>query len=396
MGIAGRVRSWITWLETHWVVPAYAGGVLLGLTMAFFGAAVNTMSGWLYVISGVMIALLLVGSWSPPRGLRQIRLYRQPTPPISVGETLAMHLELHNHSNRPLGLLQIRDHSPPSLGASSTTAIAVIPAGKSKTWTYSCQPQRRGLYHWDTISLRTAAPLGLFWCRRLQPAPAQVTIYPQILPLRRCPLIDQLGLALGSQWQAARQPQMANEGLTRALRPYRWGDPTRLIHWRTSARYGELRVRELEQLTADNQVVIGLDTVSDRWSEATFESAVTAAASLYIYSLRRQLPTALWLPHSGTVHRKHAVLSALAAVMPESSPPVHRIPTQTMIWLSPTGTTPPPLAAGSVGLYWQEGQIESTSTGISERTPDGVQTSTWFIDVTASLIQQLQSNGPVG
>ena len=32
-------RLWqrlLTWLERHWVAPAYAGGVLLGLAIAFF------------------------------------------------------------------------------------------------------------------------------------------------------------------------------------------------------------------------------------------------------------------------------------------------------------------------------------------------------------------------
>jgi len=45
------------------------------------------------------------------------------------------------------------------------------------------------------------------------------------------------------------------EGLTRSLRPYRLGDPTRLIHWRTSARYGELRVRELEVMTGGKKLL---------------------------------------------------------------------------------------------------------------------------------------------
>jgi uncharacterized protein (DUF58 family) len=56
--------------------------------------------------------------------------------------------------------------------------------------------------------------------------------------------------------------KQATEGITRSLRPYRWGDPTRLIHWRTSARYGELRVRELEKVTTDQEVLIGLDTMA--------------------------------------------------------------------------------------------------------------------------------------
>jgi len=40
------------------------------------------------------------------------------------------------------------------------------------------------------------------------------------------------------------------------VRSYRSGDNPRLIHWRTSARRGELMVRELEDVPSDNLLVI--------------------------------------------------------------------------------------------------------------------------------------------
>lgn len=350
-----RRQSWTTWLETRWGVPAYAGGVLLGLTIAFFVAAVNTMSGWLYAISGVMLAILFVSIWSSPRNLKGVQIHRRPIRPISVGESLAVEVVLENVTARSRVLLQVRDDVPPQFGEVPETAIAALPAGKQHLWTYTCKPTHRGIYHWPTLSLRTAAPLGLFWCQRPQPAPTHATVYPEILPLKRCPLIDQLGFSTGLRWQTTQQAQNANEGLTRALRPYRWGDPTRLIHWRSSARYGELRVRELEQLTADNQVVIGLDT-RDRWSEAAFESAVVAAASLYIYSLQRQLSVALWLPHTGILQNKHTILSALAAVVPGGSGKRDRLPNQPLIWLGPAGSLPSTLPLGSQWVQWLDTQ----------------------------------------
>ncbi|MBE7381620.1 MAG: DUF58 domain-containing protein [Leptolyngbya sp. SIO1E4] len=380
-------KSWLTWLETHWVVPAYGGGVLLGLTIAFFGAAINTMSGWLYAISGVMSAILLINIWSPPRSLMGIQAHRNPMRPISVGEVLAVEIVLENLTSQPKVLLQARDNGPPQMGDAPETAIAVIPVGAQHTWRYTCRPTRRGIYHWETLSLRTAAPLGLFWCQRPKPAPAQATVYPKILPLTRCPLIDHLGMSTGLRWQTAQRAESANEGLTRALRPYRWGDPTRLIHWRTSARYGELRVRELEQLTADNQVLIGLDT-GDRWSEEAFEFAVTTAASLYIYSLRRQLSVALWLPHTGILQNKHTVLSALAAVMPGKLPPSSRFPAQPMIWLGSSGQAPPNLSPGSLWVQWLDTSLNQSASSLGRPTLS--------INLSQPLTEQLQSEIKVG
>ncbi|MBD1941203.1 DUF58 domain-containing protein, partial [Coleofasciculus sp. FACHB-712] len=55
MNIGNRIADW---LETRWVTPAYAGWILGIIAVCFFGAATNTMAGWLYVISGLSFALL--------------------------------------------------------------------------------------------------------------------------------------------------------------------------------------------------------------------------------------------------------------------------------------------------------------------------------------------------
>ncbi|MDH3754464.1 MAG: DUF58 domain-containing protein, partial [Acidimicrobiia bacterium] len=48
---------------------------------------------------------------------------------------------------------------------------------------------------------------------------------------------------------------------TRSLRPYRPGDPRRMVHWAATARHGELLVRELEGTTS-REVRIGLELIS--------------------------------------------------------------------------------------------------------------------------------------
>jgi uncharacterized protein (DUF58 family) len=56
----------------------------------------------------------------------------------------------------------------------------------------------------------------------------------------------------------------------RSLRPYRISAPTRVIHWRTSAPYGELRVPELEIITGGQEVITALDSAAN-WQEEQFE-----------------------------------------------------------------------------------------------------------------------------
>ena len=146
-------------------------------------------------------------------------------------------------------------------------------------------------------------------------------------------------------------------------------------------------MRELEQLTADNQVLIALDT-RDRWSEVAFESAVTTAASLYIYSLQRQLSVALWLPYTGILQNKHTVLSALAAVMPGQSAEGDRLPNQPLIWLGPAGYAPQNLPPGSSWIQW----LDTTSTSNLEAAIR----PTLSITLSQPLVEQLQAEIKVG
>ncbi len=66
------------WLETHWVNPAYIGWILGALALFFFMAATNTLSGWLYVMSGVIFALLAIASTLSTRNLKGIAVTRRP------------------------------------------------------------------------------------------------------------------------------------------------------------------------------------------------------------------------------------------------------------------------------------------------------------------------------
>lgn len=353
----------VYWLETHWIAPAYVGWVLLGLAIFFFAAATNTLAGWLYVMSGTLMALLAIAALLPPRNLSGLELRRRPLRPVSVGELLLVEVTTQNNSRRPKTLLQLQDNPPavfqeksPRLatvtGATKapTKAISLLEPGAVDRWQYELSAVKRGIYRWDTVDVRTAAPLGLFWCRRHHLAKATATIYPQILPLRSCPMLDALGQESNRFWHQELSPRPANEGITRALRPYRWGDSIRLIHWRSSARYGDLRVRELEQITTGHHVTIALNT-ADTWTEVAFEQAVVAAASLFMYAVQQAYSVALWTPSGGLQSEQLAVLSTLAAIQPGVEPQL-AVPAGPAIWLT-MGRIPETLPSGSHVIGWQ-------------------------------------------
>ncbi|MGB3136360.1 MAG: DUF58 domain-containing protein [Nodosilinea sp.] len=376
------------WLEHRWVNPAYVGWVLLGLALFFFSAATNTLAGWLYVISGVMLALLAVAALLPPRNLQGLVVTRSSIQPVTARVPLAIEVRVQNPQRQTKALFQIIDVLPAGLGAVQTAAVSTLPPGQTHTWRYQVPTQRRGIYRWPRIDLRTAAPLGLFWCRRSIEAPATAVVYPQVLPLKRCPLLDTVGPRDGQHWRYNPAAHADTQGVTRSLRPYRWGDPTRLIHWRTSARYGELRVRELETITASREVIIALNTAA-RWREDSFEQAVVAAASLYTYALQQGFTAALWLPQPEATGRdnllreSNRVMLTLAGVEPApTAQGAIAPPQQTTIWLTAGGAESIALPKGSRQVIWNSGSKASEPS------------STLRIDSSEPLEIALQAGSP--
>lgn len=354
--LLNRITSW---LETHWVNPAYSGWLMGGLALFFFGAATNTMAGWLYVISGVMLAVLVLASALPIRALRGIKLQRSPIAPVSVGESLMLEVWVENATKQPKTLIQLLDLLPAPL-PTIRTAVEQIPAQDAYCWQANLPTHQRGIYRWQTVQIRTAAPLGLFWRRQNHNLPAKVVVYPTVLQLAQCLLIDQIGRD-DQQINSSYQTKLALEGMTRTLRPYRWGDSTRMIHWRSSARYGELRIRELETNQGGQELVIGLDS-EIVWNDDCFEQAVVAAASLYFYGIQCQLQVSLWTAGTGLIKGEQAVLETLAAVQFQEHSQTER--PQALLWLTQTPERLADLSAGSRWLLWQHREFE-LPTGIS-------------------------------
>jgi uncharacterized protein (DUF58 family) len=338
-----------TWLQTRTVCPSYSGWVLIGFSVFFFIAATNTLTGWLYVMSGVVFALLTIAALLCARAFKGLEVSRRPIYPVSAGELLTVELLIRNTTKQRKVLVQVSDRLPAEIGAPVQHVIETISAKGTHYWVYQQATTRRGIYRWQRVELRSGAPLGLFWCQRSLPVNAIATVYPQVLTLDRCPLVDEVGQANSMQFSQEQRSRAANEGITRSLRIYRWGDPLRMIHWRSSARYGALRVRELEVFTSAQAVLICLDSAT-AWDGDAFEQAVSAAASLFFYAQRCGLRVHLWTAGSGLVQGKTEVLETLAAIQPQQVP--QRLPDLPLIWLTQNSASLNQLPAGSRWLLW--------------------------------------------
>jgi uncharacterized protein (DUF58 family) len=103
---------------------------------------------------------------------------------------------------------------------------------------------RRGEFWFVRVQLRTSAPLGVFSRSRIVRVelPAAICVGPR--PTREYPVLRPIPDDAPTRAEHIAVPGLGDS--VRAVRPYVPGDPARLVHWPTSARRGELVVRELE------------------------------------------------------------------------------------------------------------------------------------------------------
>ncbi len=366
------------WLESHWLVPSYGGGVLIAIALSFFAAALNTMAGWLYVISGTIFALLIIAGYFARRSLKKLEVKRSEISPVSAGDQLTIEIAIANPTPQPRTLLQAQDLLPFVLGKPEITGIEVIPPQGLHRWIYDYPTQKRGVYRWQEVQIRSGNPLGLFWCRRSWEVPTKAIVYPPVLPLTNCPIINSVGIEDDAEFERDQYQMAATEGVTKSLRPYRIGDPIRLVHWRSSAKLGEFQVRELEIFTGGQELIIALDS-GTIWKQEIFEQGVIAAASLYFYALKQKMNVKLWTARTGLIQGKKSVLEALAATDTEEDTLSKLKGNSPLIWLTANPQSLQELPIASRWLLFAE-----ANSGQKSPFP-GI-----FVDLEETLQSQLQ------
>jgi len=128
------------------------------------------------------------------------------------------------------------------------------------SWRRQVVLPRRGRYIWGALQARSGYPFGLVERRRPLTAEGTALVLPRLGWLHRGRFLRHLRyLSMQQRDDHFRQkprPHLAAQAEFHGVRSYRSSDSPRLIHWRTSARRGELMVREFEDEPNDNLLVV--------------------------------------------------------------------------------------------------------------------------------------------
>jgi uncharacterized protein (DUF58 family) len=292
-------------------VALWIAGLLTGvpeLFMLALGALVLPLGAWLVIRFGNY-------RLASARSVRPLR--------TSVGGRVAVSVRLDNPSRMDTGVLLLEDQLPYQFGPAARFVVPGIGGGDRETIGYELTALARGRYVIGPLSVRLLDPFGLAQATSELAGTSEVIVHPRVEPLSPSGLGGDFASA-----SAARVRRLFTRGEEfYTTREYRDGDDLRKVHWRSSAKRGELMIRQEEQpWRARALLVVDLRRSAHRGQgeHGSFERAVSAVASMAVRLARSGYELALLTddgrqvrPPTGT-DQAMAILDFLATVEPSS------------------------------------------------------------------------------
>lgn len=194
---------------------------------------------------------------------------------IFVGDEILMTVGVTNAAKRSTSLLEVQDKVSAE-GRKVTFSLANLKPGDSTSASYRIRLNTRGVRKMGPLTVSSSDLLGLVESQQVMAPPAELVVFPRVQTL------GGIGVTAGAD--PAITGSSNNTGGVRsdeffALRPYEVGDDLRSVHWPSSARMGDLYVRQYETVQRGRLIVI-IDTRVSSHTEETFETAMSAAASI--------------------------------------------------------------------------------------------------------------------
>lgn len=245
-----------------------AAGLTLGAVLLFV-IGTNAQAGWLFVLAALLLGTVVAGIAVPLLALRGLGVELAAPAETRQGVETPVDLTLVNRGRAVRwGVVAHDEH----LGGATVSVGTIRPGERALIGTVRGAP-RRGEARTGWVELRSAAPFGVAERRRRLPADATTLVLPRVVPLGALPFVD---LASSREPATETEPRRGQGPEYLGVREYRPGDPIRQVHWRLTARHGELVVRDLEEHRVP-RLALWIDTSLD---DVALDEACSAAASI--------------------------------------------------------------------------------------------------------------------
>ncbi len=228
--------------------------VAAGVTLLALGALLGERP--LVQIAVFLLALPLLSALAVARQRFRVGVRRTVTPArVPRGQGADVLLEVTNADRRTGRLWLLSEQVPAELGTSPEFVVERLPGGRVAALPYRVHGSRRGRFRLGPLQLRLVDPFGLVQRTTSGSDGAPLLVVPRVRPL------GPGGPAggHGGGGEGARRSIAVHGEDDVSTRAYRHGDDLRKVHWRATARTGELMVR-MEERPWRAQAALLLDT----------------------------------------------------------------------------------------------------------------------------------------
>jgi len=272
-----------------WLVPTL---LILLVAMVF---NLGLLAYAMYALLGAMlVSRVMTRQWVEHLGGER-RCNRDA---CNVGETVAVVVTVKNEGRLPVAWVLMEDllprqalvQRPPRIKVhGSRLQLAMLGRGGTRTFPYQLEFNQRGYYQIGPLVLETGDLFGLHRRWRAGADPHFVLVYPEVVPLEGYDVASRRPIG------EVRMSHRLFEDPTRiaGVRAYQSGDPLNRVHWRATARTGELHSKVYEPSSiAGSTILLEFNTAAYDPSHEPYcsELAVTATASLAnaLYQMNQQ------------------------------------------------------------------------------------------------------------
>jgi uncharacterized protein (DUF58 family) len=243
---AGRVSSSLT-VRGRCLVAG--GGILL-----LIGAVLGEQA--LVQLAVFTLALPLLAALTVARERFRLTVRRTVTPArVPRGGSADVHLQVGNADFRAGRLWILTEQLPAALGSAPRFLVERLAGGTAASLHYRVDGTRRGRHALGPLRLRLVDPFGLVERSAVGADTAPLIVVPRVRPLGA----GGPSGGRGGGGEGARRSIAVHGEDDVSTREYRHGDDLRKVHWRATARKGELMVR-LEERPWRAQATLLLDT----------------------------------------------------------------------------------------------------------------------------------------
>jgi uncharacterized protein (DUF58 family) len=210
----------------------------LGITLGVGFAAINTGNNLLYLLLGLLLALIVISGVLSELSLRHLRIVRRLPRRAQVERPHIVEIEVFNEKKRtPSYAIEVEDLRAGQSADKRCFYLKISPLS-AQVAAYRRTPARRGLDQHTGFRVATRYPFGLFEKSREIETGGTLITYPAVDPVRLT--IEMTAKGMGGQTSIARGH--GDEIL--GIRLMREGDDPRDIYWRRSANPEQMLLKE--------------------------------------------------------------------------------------------------------------------------------------------------------